>query len=151
VEHPVLGATSSFGLAMEFNFNPSLVRIEKVEPKDLFASFYKTYARDPIAMIRVRNLDDHPVEAKLRVFIPGVMQAPTEQVVVLRPKAIQELPVTAVIPDQIVASEGSRSVQMQVTATYQSARLPRTEKASAKAVLYAPGTIDWSRGTDQAA
>ena len=151
VDHPVLGSTSSFGLALEFNFNPSLIRIEKVEPKDLFASFYKTYAREPVAAVRVRNLDDHPIETKLRVLIPGVMRAPTEQVVVLRPKATEEVPVTAILPDEVTGSAGNRSVQMQVTATYQSARLPRTERGSAKAVLYAPGAIDWSRGTDQAA
>jgi transglutaminase-like putative cysteine protease len=151
VEHPVLGSTSNFGLAMEFNFNPAHVRIEKVEPRDLFASLYKTYTREPVAVVRVRNLDDRPLEAKLRVLIPGVMDTPTEQTVVLRPRATEDLPVTAVIPERVIGHPGNRSVQVEVTATYQSAHLPRTEKASAKAIVYAPGAIDWGRGVDQAA
>jgi tetratricopeptide (TPR) repeat protein len=150
-EHPVLGSTSHFGLAMEFNFNPAQIRIEKVEPRDLFASLHKTYAREPVAMVRLRNLDDRPLEAKVRILIPDIMDRPTERTVLLRPNANEEVPLTAVFPEQITGLVESRSVQMQVTATYQSARLPRTEKASARGVIYAPGAIDWSQGVEQAA
>ncbi len=151
VDHPVLGSTSHFGLALEFNFNPAAIRIEKVEPEDLFASLAKTYTREPVVTVRVRNLDDRPLEAKVRILIPEIMDAPTERDVILRPKATEDIPLTAVLPDRITDLPGNRSIQMQVTATYQSARLPRTEKASSKGIVYAPGAIDWSRGVEQAA
>src|SRR5262249_13199108 len=40
---------------------------------------------------------------------------------------------------------------IQVSTTYQSLHLPRTEKTTARCVAYAPGAIDWSLGVDQAA
>ena len=151
VDHPVLGSTSHFGLSMGFNFNPSQVRIEKVEAQDLYASLYRSYARQPFGTVRVRNLDNIPLTTRLRVFIPDLMREPSEQEVVLRPRATQELPLTAVLPDQILARAGDRPVQVQVSATYQSLRLPRTEKASARCVAFGPGAIDWSQGVAQAA
>jgi Flp pilus assembly protein TadD len=151
VEHPTLGATNHFGLAMEFNFNPAQIRIEKVEPKDLFASLHKVYARRPVATVRVRNLDDRPLATTLRVLIPDLMENPTEQEVILRPMAVEEVPVTAVLSERAMERPGNRSIHVQVSASYQAGRLPRTEKASAKGTVYGPGAIDWSQGVDQAA
>ena len=151
VDHPTLGSTSNFGLAMEFNFNPAQIRIDKVEPRDLYASLYKTYARQPVATMRVRNLDDRPLDTRLQVMIPGVMEQPSEHDVILRPKATEEISLSAVLGDEVMARMENRSIEVRVSATYQSVRLPRTESASAKGVLYAPGAIDWSKGVDQAA
>jgi tetratricopeptide (TPR) repeat protein len=71
--------------------------------------------------------------------------------VVLRPRATLDVPLTAVLPDRVLAHSGDRALQMQVSASYQSLRLPRTEKAEARFIAYAPGAIDWSRGMAQAA
>ena len=148
---PVLGATSHFGLAFEFNFNPSQIRIEKVETRDLYLSLYKTYARESFGAVRVRNLQDRPLAARVSVLVPGLMEIPSEQELLLRPKAVQELPLTAVFPGRVLAERGDRPVQVRVSATYQSQRLPRTERVLARSVAYGPGAIDWSAGLGQAA
>lgn len=151
VDHPVLRSTSYFGLSIGFNFNPAQVEIEKVEANDIYSSLYRVYAREPIGTVRVKNLENTPVTARLRVFVPDLMSSPSEQDVVLRPHATQELPLTAVFPGRIVSRQGDRPVQIQVSTTYQSLHLPRTEKASARCVAYGPGAIDWSQGVAQAA
>ena len=152
VDHPVLGATSHFGLSMGFNFNPAQIRIERVEARDVYTSLYRTYAHEPFGTVRVKNLENTPVTARLRVFVPDLMHEPSEQEVVLRPGATQDLPLTpAVFPDRVMDRTGDRPVQVQVSATYQSLRLPRTEKASGRCVAYGPGAIDWSQGVAQAA
>lgn len=151
VDHPVLGSTSHFGLSLGFNFNPAQIQIEKVETKDIFSSLYRTYAHEPFGTVWVRNLENTPVSARLRVFVPDLMGTPSEQEIVLRPRATQDLPLTAVFSDRIVNREGDRPVQVQVSATYQSLHLPRTEKASARCVAYGSGAIDWSQGVAQAA
>jgi tetratricopeptide (TPR) repeat protein len=151
VDHPTLGSTSHFGASLDFNFNPAQVRIEKVEAHDIFGSLYKTYSREPFGTIRLRNLDQSPISTTIRVFVPELMSAPTEQTVILRPKATQEVAVTAVLTEQAVAERGDRPVQAQVTATYQSHRLPRTERRTARFLAYGPGAIDWSAGVAQAA
>jgi len=151
VDRPFVGSTSHFALSLGFHFNPSQIRIEKVEARNLYGSFYKTYAQEPFGSVTVRNLDDKPVSATVRVLVPELADVPSEQQVLLRPKAAQEIPLTAVLSDDIMRRKGDRPVQVQVTATYQSRRLPRTERASARCVAYGPGAIDWSGGVAQAA
>jgi hypothetical protein len=151
LQHPTLGSTHYFGVSFEFNFNPSQVRIERVEPHDLFASLQKTYARQPVATLRIRNLDDRPLSTKVRVMIPELMDRPTEEDVILRPKATEEIALPAVLGDRAMERNENRPIHVRVSATYQGARLQRTETASASGVLYGPGAIDWGRGVDQAA
>jgi len=151
VDHPTLGGTSHFGLGLAFNFNPSQIRIEKAEAHDIYTSLYKRYAREPFGTLRVRNLDDQPIEAQLSVFVPRLMTTPSTQKIVLRPRATQEVPITGVFPPQTLSQIGDLPVQVQVSTTYQSLHLPRTEKATARFIAYGPGAIDWSQGVEQAA
>jgi transglutaminase-like putative cysteine protease len=139
------------GLSLAFNFNPSQIRIEKVEVDDIYASLHKTYAQEPIGQVRIRNLQDRPLTAKVSAFLPALMESPTEQEVLLRPKATQEFPLKAVFSDKIISLADDGRMQIQVSATYQSERLPRTEKKSTQCVVYRAGAIDWGRGVEQAA
>lgn len=151
VDHPTLGATDHFGASFEFNFNPAQVRIEKAVARDVYASLFKTYARDPVAHVQLRNLDTRPIRAKVQLFVPELMTSPTAQEVVLRPRATQDVPLTAVFSDAALEAAGDRPLQARVAVSYQSLRLPRTERGTARLVAYGPGAIDWSAGVDQAA
>lgn len=151
VDHPTLGGTSHFGLGLAFNFNPSQIRIEKAEAHNIYASLYKRYAREPFGSLRVRNLDDQPIEAQLSVFVPRLMTSPSTQRIFLRPRATQEVPLTGLFSSQTLSQVGDLPMQVQVSTTYQSLHLPRTEKASARFIAYGPGAIDWSQGVEQVA
>jgi tetratricopeptide (TPR) repeat protein len=151
VAHPVLEATNYFGLSMAFSFNPSRIRIEEVKSRDLYMSLYKSYAREPFGTVTVKNLDDEPLSAKLHVLVPGVMESASEQAIMVRPKATQEFPLTAVFPEAVMAQAGDRPVEVQVSATYQSKRLLRTDKGATRCVAYGPGAIDWGEGISQIA
>ena len=148
---PTLPGTDYFGLSLAFNFNPAQLRIEKVEAQELYTSLYKSYARDGFGSIQVRNLQDRPITARLGVFIPELMSAPSEQDVTVRPKAVSTLPLTAVLDEKVLTQRGDQPVQVEVTASYQSLRLERHEKAAGRTVAYAPGGIDWGLGMAQAA
>ena len=149
--HPNLGSTHYLGIGAAFNFNASKVRIEAADIAPLYASLYKTYSADPFGSVIVTNLDDEPLVANVKVFVPGFMSEPSEQEVVLRPKVRQEVPLTAVFDESALALGGDQPVQVEISATYQSARLPRTESRAVRTVSYGPGAIDWSRGVEQAA
>ena len=79
------------------------------------------------------------------------MSAPSEQNVTLRPKAVNDVPLTAVFDEKVLAQRGDQPVQVQDTASYQSKRLVRRERGAARTVAYAPGAIDWTDGMAQAA
>ena len=148
---PTLPATDHFGLSMEFNFNPAQLRIEKVQVQEMYTSQYKLYSRESFGTVQVRNLQDRPLSTRLRVFIPELMSAPSEQDVTVRPKVVSELPLTAILDEKVLAQRGDQPVQVQVTASYQSLRLERHEKGLGRSVAYAPGAIDWGLGMAQAA
>lgn len=150
-DHPVLAETNYFGLSFAFNFNPALIRIEKVEADDLYASLYRSYAHSPLGTVVVRNLQDRAIQARIRVEVRALSEAPSEQIVLLRPRATQEVPLTVVLPEKVLAQQGDRPVQLVIAASYESLRLPRTETASTRLVAYGPGAVDWGRGVAQAA
>lgn len=148
---PTLAATDYFSLTLEFNFNPSEVRIEKVEAREVYTSLYKSYAREDFGSAELRNLEDHPLTTRVSVFVPELMSAPSEQEITLRPKAVNEVPLTAVLDERVLAQRGDQPVQVQVSASYQSKRLVRREHGEGRTVAYAPGAIDWGLGMAQAA
>ena len=45
---PTLASTDHFSLALEFNFNPAQVHIDKVEVREIYTSLYKSYARESL-------------------------------------------------------------------------------------------------------
>lgn len=148
---PTLASTDHFAAAFEFNFNPPQVRIERPRIDELYASLQRSYVDQPIGHVRVRNLKDRPIEATFSVFIPEFMDRPSEQLEVLRPNAVTDVPLRAVLGDRVLALRGDRAVQVQVAAQYASQRLTRRERVSGSTVAYAPGAFDWSRGMAQAA
>ncbi len=150
-DHPTLAPTDHFAMAMEFNFNPAQVRVERIAAHDMFTSLYKSYSSEPLGVVQVRNLQDRPLATKVGVYVPELMSAPSEQDLILRPKAVHEVPLTAVLDERVLGQRGDLPVQIQVSVSYQSRRLVRREKASTRAVAYAPGAIDWSQGMAQAA
>ncbi len=150
-EHPSLDATDHFALALAFNFNPSRVRIEHVEAEAIFTSQLKRYAHDAFGTIQLRNLEDEPLQTQLSVFVPDLMDAPSVQTLLLRPKAVQQVPMTAVFTDRALARSEDRPVQVEVKASYQSRRLIREDRSAARCVAYAPGAILWGDGVAQAA
>lgn len=150
-QHPMLRGSHHVGLSVNFNLNPARIRIERVEAHDVYASLYRSYVDQPIGTAQIRNLEDKPIETQVSVFVPGLMDVPARQSVILRPKALQEVPLRAAISPRVLRQTDDQSAQVQVGASYPSRRLVRTEKASARFVAYAPGAIDWSRGVAQAA
>jgi transglutaminase-like putative cysteine protease len=148
---PTQNATDHFGVSLEFNFNPAQVHIDKVEAHELYTSLYKSYAREDFGSVQLRNLQDRPLTTRVSVYVPELMEAPSEQEVTLRPKAVNDVPLTAVLNEKVLSQRGDQPVEVQVTASYQSRRLVRKEKGAARTVAYAPGAIDWSLGMAQAA
>jgi tetratricopeptide (TPR) repeat protein len=151
VTHPALDPTSYVGLSMAFSFNPSRVKIEKVEPDEIYASLYKSYGECPIGRVVLRNLENQALSVRLKTFIPGLMDEPTEREVLLPAGSSQEEPLNVVLSQKIMERQENLPIQVKVTTAYQSGHLPRTDSRTKGTVAYMPGLIDWGRGVEQAA
>ncbi len=149
---PSLAATSYFGLSFSFNFNPSLVKIEKVSTDPLYASLYKRYDDHPFGTIELRNQTDREVDATPSIIIPEIMDAATTlPSVIVRPKQAATVPITAVLSDHAMQLSSDRHLPVQVTLNYTSLRLPRTEKKRDQVLVYSPGAMSWETGVAPAA
>lgn len=150
VLQPDLPSTDHFGLSLNFQFNPSRIKIERAEAAPVYASLYKSYARDPVGSVVLRNLSSTLLPAQVSLFLPRFMDAPTEQNVVLMPGQAQEVALPAVFSGKILSTD-SRPVQLEAVVTYEHGRRSRTIKRAVKTDLYSPGQIHWGRGVGQAA
>lgn len=148
---PELEATSHFSAALQFDFNPSQVRIVKVEPHDVYASLYKTYTKDPFVSVEVRNLSKKSLEARFSVDVPELMDAPSETTIVLRSGATDSIPLPTVLSSKVMSQRGNQKVQVRVATRYQSVRLPRTDKGSGPCFVFGPGALTWDDGVAPAA
>jgi hypothetical protein len=135
---------------MAFNFNPALVRIEKIEADEIFASQSKSYTRVPIGRANVVNIGSKMLDARLRVEIPGYSSAPSESSLKLDPGASRPVFLYAALNDRPMRMRENDRLPLRVAVSYTSERLVRTDRLNGSVTMYAPGKIDWGRGVDQA-
>jgi tetratricopeptide (TPR) repeat protein/transglutaminase-like putative cysteine protease len=140
---PFLPSSNRFTAAVAFNLNPSRVRVEKAEVEQVFASQTKRYADHPIGTVRLTSRVEEPQAATLSVFVPGLMDAPTEKEIVVRPKETKEVPISAVFGREILQLDEDRAMQADVRLTYRHKNRTRVEKANTSFFVYRPGAISW--------
>jgi tetratricopeptide (TPR) repeat protein len=140
---PVLPATNRFTAAVAFNLNPSRVRVEKAQMDEVYASQKGRYASRPVGVVKLTSRVEEPQAATLSVFVPGLMSAPTEREVVVRPKSTQDVPMSAVFGNELLALQEDRAVTADVRLTYRHKNRTRVERATTQLFVYRPGAISW--------
>lgn len=118
------------------------VQISDLQVRDVFASFYASYA-DSIGSVTVTNGDASAVEARLAVYIPGVMSQPTERTLLLAPRASVTVPVSAVFDEGILGLESSRPVQARVSLSCQVGDQIVSVTEPCDLMLHRSGALTW--------
>jgi tetratricopeptide (TPR) repeat protein len=140
---PYLPASNRITAAVAFNLNPSRVRVEKAQLDEVYASQKGRYAQRPVGSVKLTSRVEEPQAATLSIFVPGLMDAPTEREVVVRPKQTQEVPMSAVFGNALLALQEDRAMQADVRLTYRHKNRTRVEKATTQFFVYRPGAISW--------
>jgi len=140
---PFLPSYDRFTAAVAFNLNPSRIRVEKAEVDEVFASQSKRYAAHPVGSVKLASRSEEPQVATLSVFVPGLMDAPTEKEIVLRPKEVKEVPLTAVFGSELLRLDEDKAVQADVRLSYRHKNRTRIEKATTSFFVYRSGAISW--------
>jgi len=96
-----------------------------------------------VGSVKLTSRVEEPQAATLSIFVPGLMDAPTEREVVVRPKQTQDVPVSAVFGNELLALQEDRAVQADVRLTYRHKNRTRVEKATTQFFVYRPGAISW--------
>jgi len=140
---PFLPAYDRFTAAVAFNLNPSRIHVEKAQVEEVYASQSKRYAAHPMGDVKLTSRSTEPQSATLSVFVPGLMDAPTEKDVVLRPKETKDVPLTAVFGTQLLKLDEDKAVEAEVHVTYRHKNRTRVEKATTQFFVYRAGAINW--------
>ncbi len=141
---PVLPSTTRFTLGVEFTLSPSKVSIAKTELEPVYASQVLSYTERPIGTTKIVSKNDEPMSARLALYVPGFMEAPTEREIVLRPKETKDVDLNALFSSQLMALSEDRPAQAEVLVSYETKSRMRTERARSQVFLYRPGAISWA-------
>jgi len=141
---PVLPSTTRFTLGAEFTLSPSKISIAQTDLEPVYASQVRSYVDRPVGTTKLVSKDDEPLSARLGLFIPGFMAAPTEREIVLRPKETKEIDLNALFSNDILALIEDRPAQAEVLVSYETKSRTRTERARSQIFLYRPGAISWA-------
>ncbi len=146
VAPPTLPASSRFSFALAFNPFSSRVRIveaPRIEP--VFPAFRRRYqGLEPITRVKLVNQDDRPHQAVLSLHVPGLMDAPVEKQIVLRPKEIREVAVdTVVFAEGIVGLTEPRLAQAQLKVSYSTEQGTRSHQRRAPLFVYGRNSTQW--------
>jgi tetratricopeptide (TPR) repeat protein len=141
---PVLPATNRVSLGLEFTLSPSKIAIGQTNVDNIYASQANRYADNPVGTTKLVSKHDEPISARLGLYVPDYMEAPTEKEIVLRPKETKEIDLNAVFSPEILALQEDRPARAEVLVSYQTKNRRRTERARTQLFVYKPGAISWA-------
>jgi hypothetical protein len=92
----------SISVALGRTMEP-LARIDYIEvTSDIYPSSYETFAYRPIGRVKVRNISDRPIQAKVGFYLKPFMDAPTEtKRYLIQPGTVSDIPFTAIFNELI--------------------------------------------------
>lgn len=141
---PVLPSSTRFTLGAEFTLSPAKVSIAKTDLEPVYASQVRSYADRPVGTTKLVSKNDEPLSARLALYIPGFMEAPTEREIVLRPKETRDVDLNALFSSELMTLAEDRPAQAEVRVSYETKSRTRTERARSQIFLYRPGAISWA-------
>jgi hypothetical protein len=141
---PVLPASNRVSLGLEFSLSPSKIAIDEASVDNVYASQAIRYLENPVGRAKLVSKSDEPISARLALYVPDYMVAPTEVEIVLRPKETKEIDLNAIFSPEIMALLEDRPAQAEVLVSYQTKNRRRTERVRTQLFVYKPGAISWA-------
>jgi len=139
-----LGQTQRYGFSASFDPASSAVRIIRVEGQDLFASYYRTYEGQDVGSILLQNKSDKSLECRLTVSLPGYEEVPYQETVIVRKGGkAQEVPLRISLSRDVLSLAKDVAIPVEVKVEYSTGTKKRSDKQSAKLVLYGRGALLW--------
>jgi ligand-binding sensor domain-containing protein len=132
-------------VALEVYYQPmsSSVRISDLKVQDVFASYHKTYAEQPVGSAQVVNDDPNPVEATVSFYIPDLMGRPTEETVSLEPQSAHQIPLHAILNQDILDLVGDVQVQAEVALSCDVGDQIISVKEPRSITIHGRGALTW--------
>ena len=128
----------------------SPVRLANIQLEDLFASFYKTYAHQPVGTVDLINDGPDSARVTLSFTIPELMPRRSEQDLVLAPRSTRAAPLYAALDHQALAVQDRLDTQAEIALSFTAGDEVISVQKKATLTLYGRGALTWDR-VDRAA
>ena len=140
-----LNYSEPVAVAVEVYHRPfaSPIYFDSLRVEDLFASFYPTYAEDPLGTVRVANESGETVEATFRFALSGLMRHAFEEALTLAPRSSQEIALRAQLDPAILEEQQTRPVQAEIELEFGVGDQITAIKKKPEITLYGRGALRW--------
>ncbi|MFQ5631716.1 MAG: hypothetical protein ACE5I1_23335, partial [bacterium] len=149
ISPPTLPATHAFSISLVPS--PAPIKIKDIRVDDLFASFSKTYANKPIGYLDIRNDYDEALELTVKVSVPGLSLAPTQESFSLGPNQSNTTAFSAILSSDILNNSENSIRQVEAIVEYTIDNQPKTASSTQRFRLYGRGKITWEHPAKAAA
>ena len=140
---PTLPETHYFTLSFFYNLYQSKVRITDASVDNVFPALHKQYSRRPLGKVKLVNTDSVPHQASIDLFIPDLMNNPTENQIIIRPKETKEIALNGIFSPDINNLRDDILTQAEIKVSYTAKQKTRSHKKAVKLFVYNRNAITW--------
>jgi len=123
----------------------SPVRIAAIQLDDLFASFYKSYADQPVGTTGLINDGADSAHVTLSFILPDLMPRRSEQSLVIPPRSSQAAPLYASLDNRALAVQESMDTQAEIALAFEVGDEVISIQKKAPLTLYGRGALTWDK------
>ncbi len=131
------------GMAFSWGYQAYLVDIVSVNINDVFPSLYKTYAKQEVVKLVLKNKSKESLQAKIGFKVDKVMKAPTEKSVLLKPGSLTEVELPAVFAEDILTVKDDSVVSGNIIISYRVEDKESKDISSHRMTLYGRNAFIW--------
>ncbi len=132
-----------FGFTAAWGYQARMVDIMSAEIKEVFPSLYKTYEKEEMIRVVLKNKSKKPLDAKIGFFVDHTMKSPTEKKITLLPGIATELKMPAVFSEQITTTKDDKVVNANIILSYRIDDRESKDISSYKFTLYSRNAFVW--------
>ena len=121
----------------------SSIGISSVQLEDVYASFYKSYAVQPVATVQLFNKNEIPVEATLQYYLPELMKRPTQKELTLLADAQITVPIHALLDNALLQTAGHVPWDAEIKLSYSVGTQTVSIEESRTITVHGKGMLNW--------
>ncbi|MBN8217558.1 MAG: hypothetical protein J0L75_13015 [Spirochaetes bacterium] len=132
-----------FSVGYRFGYEDSYLQPSEVSLRNLFSALGKSYGRNPVGSLKLRNTSAQVLTAELGFFVKGLMDSPTTEQVVLRPRSERMVDLHAVFNESIQSFKSDKPIQGQISIRYKYQGKTIQKNLSKNFLMYDRNSITW--------
>ncbi len=133
----------SISLTAKFGYHAYLVDVLGVNIDDIFASLYKSYAKNDVVKLKVKNKSKSSLKATIGFMFDKYMDSPTEKVLTLKPNVPVDITLPIVFNNNIMDLKEDGAQSGRIIVTYEFEKEKSVDESARQFMLYSRNAFVW--------